>query len=146
MKHLKNSKKKHPAAPLGVSIPTAIEDSDAHIPVSVKTVKEAILSFPAGSAGGPDGLKPGHLKNLIGAWEAGKRLLDSLCNLCNFVLRNEIPEDVRPFFFGANLCAFSKKDNGRRSKWSANSVNLPKRPCSIIITDDENKSFRKEIH
>ena len=111
---LEKLQEKHPAAPTGISLPAAVEDSDAHIPASTNTVKAAILSFPAGSAGGPDGLKPGHLKNLIGAWEAGKKLLDSLCNLCNFVLKYEIPEDVRPIFFGANLCAFSKRDNGIR--------------------------------
>ena len=74
----------------------------------------AILNFPAGSAGGPDGLKPGHLKHLIGAAEAGNRLLESLTKLVNFVLNNQIPEDIRPIFFGANLCALSKKCGGVR--------------------------------
>ena len=77
-------------------------------------MKSAIISFPAGSAGRPDGLKPGHLKNLIGATEAGNRLLQSITRLSNFVLSNKIPEDIRPIFFGANLIAFSKKDNGIR--------------------------------
>ena len=77
-------------------------------------MKNAILSFPAGSAGGPDGLKPGHLKHLIGASEAGNRLLESITKLVNFVLKDKIPEDICPIFFGANLCALSKKDESIR--------------------------------
>ena len=77
-------------------------------------VKKAILSFPAGSAGGPDGLRPDHLKNLIGVPVAGNRLLESTTKLVNFVLREKIPEVIRPIFFGANLCALSKKDGGVR--------------------------------
>ena len=76
-------KERHPAAPAEITLPPAPENDDAHIPVSVESVKTAILSFPAGSAGGPDGLKPGHLKNMIGAAEAGNRLLESITKLDN---------------------------------------------------------------
>ena len=107
-------KERHPGAPDGISIPPAPENDEAHIPVTADSVKTAILSFPAGSAGGPDGLKPGHLKNLIGAAEAGSRLLESITKLVNLVLKKEIPEDIRRIFFGANLCALSKKDGGIR--------------------------------
>ena len=68
-------KVKHPVAPNGITLPPAPDGGEAHIPISGAAVKKAILSFPAGSAGGPNGLKPGHLKNLIGAPEAGSRLL-----------------------------------------------------------------------
>ena len=111
---LNKLKERHPGAPVGITMPEAAENVDAHIPVTSDSVKLAILSFPAGSAGGPDGLKPGHLKHLIGATEAGNRLLESLTNLTNFVLKNVIPEDIQPIFFGANLCALSKKDGGIR--------------------------------
>ena len=107
-------KERHPAAPEGISIPPAPENDEAHIPVTVDSVKTAILSFPAGSAGGPDGLKPGHLKNMIGAAEAGNRLLESITKLVNLVLKKEIPVEIRPIFFGANLCALSKKEGGIR--------------------------------
>ena len=111
---LEKLRERHPAAPEGISLPPAPENDADHIPVTKDAVKKAILSFPAGSAGGPDGLKPGHLKNLIGAAEAGNRLLESITKLVNFVLKNKIPEDIRPIFFGANLCALSKKDGGIR--------------------------------
>ena len=107
-------RERHPPAPAGISFPSAPTIGDAHTQASVNSVKKAILSFPAGSAGGPDGLKPGHLKNLIGAPEAGNRLLESLTNLVNFVLKEKIPENIRPIFFGANLFALEKKDGGVR--------------------------------
>merc|ERR1712121_275033 len=105
---------KHPPAPISFSHPPAPENDDAHVPISSDSVRKAILSFPAGSAGGPDGLKPGHLKNLIGAAEAGNRLLESITKLVNFILRNQIPAVIRPIFFGANLFALSKKEGGIR--------------------------------
>ena len=111
---LEKLKERHPTAPATISLPPAPDNDDVHIPVSSDSVKSAIFSFPAGSAGGPDGLKPGHLKHLIGASEAGNRLLESLTRLVNFILRNEIPVEIQPIFFGANLCALSKKDGGIR--------------------------------
>ena len=111
---LNKLRERHPAAPAEVSLPSAPENDDAHVPVSPDSVKSGILSFPAGSAGGPEGLKPGHLKQMIGAAEAGNRLLESLTKLVSLVLENKIPEDIQPIFFGANLCALSKKDGGIR--------------------------------
>ena len=107
-------KERHPIAPIGISLPQAPESEENNIPVSVDSVKLGILSFPAGSAGGPDGLKPGHLKHLIGASEVGNRLLESLTKLVNLVLEDLIPVEIRPIFFGANLCALSKKCGGIR--------------------------------
>ena len=37
-----------------------------------------------------------------------------MTNLTNSILKNELPEDIKPIFFGANLCALSKKDGGIR--------------------------------
>ena len=93
-------KAKHPAAPDGMSIPPAPEGGEGHVPISAVAVKKAILSFPAGSAGGPDGLRSDHLKNLIGVPGAGNRLLESTTKLVNFVLREKIPEVIRPIFLG----------------------------------------------
>ena len=105
---------RHPTAPDGIALPPAIDGAEAHIQISEDSVKKAILSFQASSAGGPDGLKPAHLKSLIRANEAGNRLLESLTKLVNFVLQEKIPEIIRPIFFGANLFAFSKKEGGIR--------------------------------
>ena len=112
---LKKLEERHPAAPSGISLPPAPENEEFHITVTTDSVKRAILSFPAGSAAGPDGLKPSHLKNLIGAAEAGNRLLESITKLVNFVLKDKIPEDIQPIFFGANLCVLSKEGGRIRS-------------------------------
>ena len=106
---LNKLKERHPRAPNASSFPQAPENNDSHISATPDSVKSSIFSFPAGSTGGPEGLKPGHLKHMIGATEAGNRLLDSLTKLINFILKNKTPEDIQPIFFGVNLCALSKK-------------------------------------
>ena len=57
-----------------------------------------------------------HLKQLISveATEPGRRLLRSITNLVNLTLSGSVPEYVRDSFFGAKLCALSKKDGGLR--------------------------------
>ena len=79
-------------------------------------VKMAIISFPAGSAGGPDGLRPQHLKDLIGpsAKEGGAILLRALTSLVTLILKGKTPSQLRPFFSGASLVALRKKDGGIR--------------------------------
>ena len=111
---LNNLKERHPEAPAELTLPSAPENDDDHIPASSESVKSGIHSFPAGSTGGPEGLKPGHLKQMIGAAEPGRRLLESLTKLVNLDLKDTIPVDIQPIFFGANLCALSKKDGGIR--------------------------------
>jgi hypothetical protein len=81
--------------------------------VSADEVKRAIRSFAPGSAGGRDGLRPQHLKNMVDD-HAGVSLCDSLAEFCNLVLAGGVPEDVRPAFFGASLFPFAKKDGGIR--------------------------------
>ena len=79
-------------------------------------VAQAIQSFPRGSAGGPDGLLPQHLKDLISASAGfgGKKLLTALTSFTNLVLSGDTPAQMRPLFFGATLTALNKKDGGVR--------------------------------
>ena len=51
------------------------------------------MSFHAVTSGGPDGLRPGHLRKLVahGSAEDGSRLLSALTNLVNALLRGEVP-------------------------------------------------------
>jgi hypothetical protein len=79
-------------------------------------VRKQILSFPAGSAGGPDLLRPQILKDLTAEsnGEAAQRLLLAMTNFCNMVLSGTVPPPIRPFFFGANLFALGKKSGGYR--------------------------------
>jgi len=108
---------KHPPAPANLSLPTRPDDEyPAPFIASEADVRKALTSFRPGAAGGPDGLRPSHLSALISrkAGEAGVRLLASLTEFVNLVLRGEVPEFARPIFYGATLCALSKKDGGIR--------------------------------
>jgi len=103
---------KHPPRPL---------DYDLHLPsvlpppliASQQDVEMAIRSFPAGSAGGFDGLRPQHLKDLTSR-QVGGSLLQALTAFVNLVLAGETPERICPVFFGASLLPFKKADGGVR--------------------------------
>ena len=82
------------------------------IEVSVDEIIQAIYSFPAGSSGGPDGLKPQRLKDMIGPTADSSRqiLLQALVFFTELVLNGNTPVSIRPYFFGAKLIALEKKE------------------------------------
>jgi len=82
--------------------------------VTPAAVRAAVSSFPNGSAGGPDGLRPQHLKDLLVNSTNKDPLLSDITNLCNLFLSGNIPNNVCPTIFGANLLAISKKGGGVR--------------------------------
>ena len=73
--------------------------------VSEIDVRKAIMSFPAGSSAGPDGLRPQHLKDLINCQERGSDLLTALTGFVNIALSGHCPREVAPIFFGGRLIA-----------------------------------------
>ena len=77
---------------------------------------KAIRLFPNGYGGGLDGLRPQHLKDMVGGLnrEHETSLLQSLTLFVNLVLDGGVPTEIRPIFFGATLCALRKKDGGVR--------------------------------
>ena len=77
---------------------------------------QAIRTVPCGSAGGPDGLRPQHLKYMIGPSSGAgvEALLSALLSFVSLVLNGECHESIRPLFFGANLTALRKKNGGIR--------------------------------
>ena len=110
-------KEKHPPPHPGSNIPTAPSEEDSTpIKVSIEEVSRAIRSFPCGSAGGPDGLRPQHLKDMTStsAEGGGPLLLEALTAFVNLVLEGKTPAPVRPFFVGASLVVLDKKDGGVR--------------------------------
>ena len=105
--------KKHPPSTLSVdSIPSP--STDGHFAVTETSVQKAIMSFPAGSSGGPDGLRPQHLKDLIACREAGPELLTSLTAFVNISLAGRCPKSVSSIFFGGRLIALNKKSGDVR--------------------------------
>ena len=68
--NLARLQEKHPqASPLDASF----IDQSQSTPLSVveSDARKAVMSFQAGSSGGPDGLRPQHLKDLIQCRESG---------------------------------------------------------------------------
>ena len=72
------------------------------------------MSFPNGSASGPDKIFPQMLKDLVSNsnGSAGLNFLKSLTKLINLIGDGKIPEPLRPFFFGTKLIALIKKTEG----------------------------------
>ena len=106
---------KHPPPHPDSSIPPLLQDTAApSLYVSIEEVAKAIRSFPVGSSGGPDGLRPQHLKDLIdpSSEGGGHALLSALASSLSLVLSGRTLLSIRPYFFGANLCALEKKDGG----------------------------------
>ena len=106
-------KEKHPDPPPDSVISPLPEDLICAISVSPEEVSKAIRSFPNGSAGGPDGLRPQHLKDMTDS-TLSDVLLSSLASFLTLILKGEVPPSIRPFFFGASLTALRKKDGGVR--------------------------------
>ncbi|KAI5645635.1 reverse transcriptase (RNA-dependent DNA polymerase) domain-containing protein [Phthorimaea operculella] len=106
---------KHPSQPSN-KLPEPPQLPAATPIVTAEDVSKAIISFKSGSASGPDGLSPQHLKDMINGLlgENSKVLLESLAALFNLILSGRVPNDITPVLYGANLCALKKKDGGIR--------------------------------
>jgi hypothetical protein len=63
-----------------------------------KDIIAAIRSFPAGSAGGPDGVRPQHLRDLTSNKETGPALISSLTAFINLLLHGKCPNFVTHLF------------------------------------------------
>ena len=91
--------------------------SFSSISVSENEVLKAVLSFPAGSSGGLDGLRPSRPSNvvdLLACKTNGPVLLTALTKFVNLVLGGGCPLSVCCTFFGARLIAVDKKAGGFR--------------------------------
>ena len=115
MPHLKPLKKKHPPPHQNTSFPRLGEDPSS-ISVSEEEIIGAIRSFPNGSVGGPDGLSPQHVKDMIRPTtiDGGAALTSALARFVNLVLEGKTPLTIHPFFLGASLTALTKKEGGVR--------------------------------
>jgi hypothetical protein len=108
---------KHPSHPVPVNFPDEHKNLN-HTPLitTEEDVKLAIFSFPNGSAGGLDSLRPQIFKDLLGksCGQAGHNLLSAITSLCNMMLSGDVPEPICPLLYGASLTALNKKDGGVR--------------------------------
>ena len=109
-------KAKHPPPHPSTMIPPPPKESTSSSLISEEEVVQAIRSFPNDSAGGPEGLRPQHLKDLVSATaeKPGKELLSALTSFINLVVSGKTPHETRSTFFGASLIALRKKGGGVR--------------------------------
>jgi hypothetical protein len=103
----------HPPLPDDRRAPPPPASSPA-LQVTQLEVKAGIFSFPHGSAGGPDGLRPQHLKDLLAGKDDNDPLLLAITDFINLVLAGKAPEAVRPILFGGALTALQKSGGGVR--------------------------------
>ena len=110
-------REKHPSKARSSNSTDTLSSTTPQYHTDESEVFQAIRSFPNGSGGGGlDGLKPQHLKDMVGTRgrEHESRLLQSLTHFVNLVLDGCVPQKIRSTFFGASLCALRKKDGGVR--------------------------------
>ena len=82
--------------------------------VAGEEVLLAVRSFPRGSVGGPDGLRPQHLKDVLADDCGHQSLFPALTSFFQLVLEGRSPTSIQPFFFGAYLTTLPKKQGGIR--------------------------------
>ena len=106
-------KLKHP--PRSISIPSTQNSespSEAHFLVlDVPVISAAVKSFPNGSVGGVDGLRPQHLKDMLSpsCGFSSTLLLTELTCFSNICLEGRIPVIVRPVFGRCITLCFSEE-------------------------------------
>ena len=110
---LQSLRDKHPSNRENLSAPLDPSSTQA-LQISENDITKAVRSFPTGSAGGPDGIRPQHIQELINDRIAGPVLLPALTAFINMLLKGECPDEVRRVLFGGRLIALEKKDGGVR--------------------------------
>ena len=105
---------KHPQAP-PPSIP-ADAPSTPSIRFAPNQVVGGIQSFRSGSAPGPSGFRPEHLKAVISTKVPSRRqkAIAAITAFINHIVDGRLPAACAPFFFGARLFAAKKKNGGHR--------------------------------
>ena len=123
---------KHPSSTLGAEPLPDPGDFPALV-VSHVEIKSAIRSFPAGSGGGSDGLRPQHLVDLINCKESGLDFVSRLTDFVNLLLEGKCPERIRQILFGGRLVALRKKDGASvRLPWDVTGADsLQKLPIIV---------------
>ena|SRR6218665_434977 len=94
-------RQKHPAAPL--DRPTFHRPNTTPLQSTEAEVQLIMRSFPLGSSGGPDGLRPQHVLELVGNPDTGPGLLRAVTSLINLLLAGTCPQDIRSVLFEGTL-------------------------------------------
>ena len=92
--------------------PPAPSPSDISLQILEQEVKRAEKSFPPGSAGGPNCLRPQHIADLVSGRDNCPSLLIVIIAFVNMLLKGQCATEVIPFLFGANLTALTQSSHG----------------------------------
>ncbi|GAV08352.1 hypothetical protein RvY_18061-2 [Ramazzottius varieornatus] len=113
---LEELRKKHPPEHQDAHFPSKECFGPPSPPVITEELMSAVSSIPCDSAGGPDGLRPRHLKDLLVGLRdpMSLQLAQALADLVGLMLDGKVPEDVCPALYGASLIALLKKTGGIR--------------------------------
>jgi len=102
---------RHPT-PANDRTPFTEPNQSAAIQVTTSEVAHAIRTFPAGSSGGPDGIKPQHIQDLLNCREESNELLHEITLLINLLLEGKGGDNITPILYGGKLIALEKKTGG----------------------------------
>lgn len=81
--------------------------------VTADEIAECIRTLPNGSAGEPDGMRPGYLKKLLSAREQSNgALLRALSHLIGLMLKGKVFDAIVSTSYGANLFPLRKESGG----------------------------------
>jgi hypothetical protein len=105
---------KHPSPPSNRTVSSQPQNQTETFKTTADKVRKALFSFPAGSSGGPDGLTPQHIRDMVSIEGASSPLLSAITDFINGLFSGFVPVQVRSCFFGGRLIALSKKDGGLR--------------------------------
>ena len=95
------------------------------------------MGHSVGSAGGPGGLRPQHLKDLIGCPSVREPLLTALASFATLIMDGKTPLPIRSSFFGATLIALCKRGGGVRPIAVGSSLrHLVAKVSEKKVTDD----------
>jgi len=98
LESLKALGEKHPPASRDLT-DLVIPQPDRCLSLAESDVRKAILSFPSGSVGGPDGLRPQQICDMMPCQESGADFLSALTDFVNLVIAGHCPIDVAPVFW-----------------------------------------------
>ena len=97
-------KEKHPKGQL-VKTPKLLASTAPSLNLDKEAIVKAINGMSTVSAAGPDGLRPSHLRQLIGpvAGASREQLLEALCDFASLCTKGQVPPEAAPYFFGPAL-------------------------------------------
>ena len=102
---------KHPPGP--ETIPSVEPEATEGFDITADTVRQATASFPPASGGGPSGLRPEHIKEMMRSSHSEK-VAEALGEFCSAFLNGHLPEATMPLFRAARCIGLSKPGGGVR--------------------------------